>query len=324
MRRREFIALVGGAAAAWPLTARAQQKAVPVIGFLGMASTRGNALQLTAVRQGLSESGFVEGQDFTIEYLGAEGVYDRLPGLAAELVDRKVDLIIAQAPPSARAAKKATSTIPIVFGVGSNPVADGLVASLARPGGNLTGIAILVTDLTAKRFGLLLELVPHGRVFTILVHPKNPNPLIGGVQKKARAKGIRLEIVKAATPSEVDAAFATIVKLGAEGLVLDDDPFLYGRNKQIAALAIRHRIPAISFLRGFADAGGLISYGPSIIDAYHQIGITAGKILKGAKPAELPVTQPTKFETVINRKTAKAIGLSISPITLGRADDVIE
>ncbi len=324
MKRREFIALVGGAVAAWPLPARAQQKAMPVIGFLGMASTRGNTLHLTAVRQGLSETGFVDGQDFTIEYRGAEGNYDRLPALAAELVGRNVDVIIAQAPPSARAAKNATSTIPIVFGVGSDPVADGLVASLARPGGNLTGVALLLTDLTAKRFGLLSELVPQGRVFAILVNPKNPNPLISGVQDKARAKGVRLEIVKAATPSEVDAAFATIVQLRAAGLVLDDDPFLFGRSKQIAALAIRHRIPAISFLRGFADAGGLISYGPSLIDAYHQVGITAGKILKGAKPADLPVTQPTKFELVINLKTAKAIGLSISPTTLARADDVVE
>jgi putative ABC transport system substrate-binding protein len=324
MRRREFIALAGGAVAAWPLAAHAQQKAVPVIGFLGMGSTRSSELQKTAVLQGLSDSGFVEGQDFTIEFRGAEGKYDRLPALAAELVDLKVDLLIAQAPPSARAAKKATSTIPIVFGVGSNPVADGLVASLARPGGNLTGVTILATDLTAKRFGLLSELVPDGRVFAILVNPKNPNPLISGLQETARTKGIRLEIVKAATANEIDDAFATIVQLGAEGLVFDDDPFLYHRRKQAAALAVRHRIPSISFLRGFADAGGLISYGPSLADAYHQIGITAGKILKGANPADLPVTQPTRFEMVINLKTADAIGLSISPTTLARADDVIE
>jgi len=317
------VALAGSAVAAWPLTAHAQQKAKPVIGFLGMSSIGGNELQLTAVRQGLSESGFVDGQDFTIEFRGAEGVYDRLPALAAELVDRKVDLIIAQAPPSARAAKKATSAIPIVFGVGSDPVTGGLVASLARPGGNLTGVTILAANLTAKRFALLSELVPKGRVFAILANPKNPNSLIS-VQDTARAKGVRLEIVKAATASEIDAAFATIVQLGAEGLVLDDDPFLYGRRKQMAALAIRHRIPSISFLRGFADAGGLISYGPSLVDAYHQIGITAGKILNGANPADLPVTQPTKFELVINLKTADAIGLSISPTTLARADDVIE
>lgn len=323
MKRREFIALTGGAAVAWPLAVRAQQKAVPVIGFLGMASTRGNSLQQTAVRQGLSESGFVDGKDYTIEFRGAEGKYDRLPALAAELVDLKVDLIIAQAPPSARAAKKATSTIPIVFGVGSEPVASGLVASLARPGGNLTGVTILAANLTAKRFALLSELVPKARVFAILVNPKNPNPLTG-VQDDAHAKGVRLEIVKAATASELDAAYATMVQLGVEGVILDDDPFLYGLRKQMAALSIRHRIPSISFLRGFADAGGLISYGPSLADAYHQIGITVGKILRGAKPADLPVTQPTKFELVINLKTADAIGLSISPTTLARANDVIE
>ena len=323
MRRREFIVLAGGAVAAWPHTAFAQQKAKPVIGFLGMSSMRGNELQLTAVRKGLSESGFVEEQDFTIEYRGAERVYDRLPALAAELVDLKVDLMIAQSPPAARAAKKATSTIPIVFGVGSDPVGSGLVASLARPGGNLTGVTILAANLTAKRFALLSELVPKARVFAILVNPNNPNPLTS-VQDEARAKGVRLEIVKAATASELDTAFATMVQLGVEGFVLDDDPLLYSRRKQMAALSIRHRIPSISFLRGFADAGGLMSYGPSLADAYHQIGITAGKILKGANPADLPVTQPTKFELVINLKTAEAIGLSISPTTLARADDLVE
>lgn len=324
MRRRDFIAMAGGAIAAGPLLVSAQQKTKPVIGFLGMASEQGVEVQLTAVRQGLSDSGFVDGQDFTMEFRGAEGKYDRLPAFAAELVDLKVDVLIAQAPLSARAAKKATSVIPIVFGVGSNPVTDGLVESLARPGGNLTGITILATDLTAKRVSLMSELVPDGRVFTILVNPENPNPLISGVQDEARAKGVQLEIVEAATPDEVDAAFDAIVELGTEGLLLDDDPFLYNRRKQIAALAIKHRIPTISFLRGFADAGGLISYGPSLADAYYQIGIITGKILKGADPADLPVTRPTEFEMVINLKTADAIGLSISPITLARADDVVE
>jgi putative ABC transport system substrate-binding protein len=324
MQRRDIISLLGGAAVAWPFALRAQSKAMPVIGLLSTNTSAELAPYLPQYREGLNETGYVEGQNLAIEYRLAEGHYDRLPALAADLVDRKVDVIIAQAPPAARAAKNATSTIPIVFSVGSDPVAEGLIASLARPGGNLTGVSFLASDLTAKRLELLSELVPQARLIALLVNPNNPNPWIGEVQEAARAKGVRLQTLKAATESEIDAAFATIVELHADALVIGDDAFFTLRREQIGALASRHLVPAIAQFRDFAEAGLLISYGSSRAAVYRQVGVYAGKILKGAKPADLPVQQSTIFELVINLKTAKALGLAVPQSLQVQADEVIE
>jgi putative tryptophan/tyrosine transport system substrate-binding protein len=297
---------------------------MPVIGYLHFGSPGLFAYQVAAFHQGLSETGYVEGQNLAIEYRWAEGRYDRLPALATDLVGHKLDVIAALGPPSARAAKSATSTIPIVFVVGTDPVADGLVASLARPGGNLTGISILAVELIPKRLELLSELVPQARVFALLVNPNSVNTWIGEVQQTARAKGAQLQILKASTESEIDAAFATPANLHADALVVGDDPFFTSRHEQLVALASRHAVPAIYQFREFAAAGGLISYGSSLTAANRQVGIYAGKILKGAKPAELPVEQSTKLELVVNLKTAKALGLTVPQTILVRADEVIE
>jgi putative ABC transport system substrate-binding protein len=323
MRRRELMLLLGGTMTAGRAL-RAQQKAMPVIGYLHFGSPGPFAYQAAAFKQGLSETGYVEGQNLAIEYRWAEGMIDRLPALAADLVGRRVDVIVALGPPSARAAKNATSTIPIVFSVGSDPVADGLVAGLARPGGNLTGVSILAIDLTPKRLELLAELVPQAREIALLVNPDEANPCIGAVQEAARVKGVQLPIVKASTESEIDAAFATLVSLHADGLVIGDSIFFTSRREQLVALAARHAVPAIERWREFAVAGGLISYGPSLTAANRQLGIYTGKILNGAKPADLPVQQPTTFELVVNLKTAKELGLTIPPAILARADEVIE
>ena len=320
-----FIGRVAGGLLAVPFAARAQQKAMPVIGILSTASPGPNPF-MAAFRQGLSEAGYVEGQNLAIEYRWAEGHYDRLPALAADLVGRKVDLIMASSPPSALAAKSATSTIPIVFRGGTDPVGTGLVASLARPGGNLTGVSFIADELTAKRLELLSEMVPRVGVIALLMNPNNATAerVIRDVQEAARTKGLQLHILKASSESEIDTAFASLVQLHAGALVVGADPFLSGRREQLVALASRRAVPSIYAWREFAASGGLISYGPSLTSAFRLVGHYAGKVLKGAKPADLPVQQPTTLDLVINLKTAKALGLTIPPSLLQRADQVIE
>ncbi len=326
MKRRELMILLGGAVITWPFAGRAQQKAMPVIGSLSSRSLGDSAPFVASFYQGLSETGYIEGQNLAIEFRWAEGHYDRLPALAAELVRRKVDVIAAQAIPAARAAKNATSTIPIVFELGTDPVGDGLVASLARPGGNLTGVTFMNVELMPKRLELLSELVPRAGVIALLVDPNNANAerVMQVAQEAARAKGVQLLMLKAGSESDIDAAFASLVQLHAGALLVGPDPFFNSRREQLVALASRHAVPAIYEWREFAVSGGLISYGSSFAAIYRQLGIYAGKILKGAKPADLPVEQPTRFELVINLKTAKALGLTVPQAILARADEVIE
>jgi putative ABC transport system substrate-binding protein len=326
MRRRELMLLLGGAMTA-PRTLRAQQRATHVIGWLSSVSPGPLAHLVAAFRQGLGETGYVEGQNVTIEYRWAEGRDDRLPAFAADLVGRKVDLIVAGGSPLATlAATNATSTIPIVFPAISDPVAAGLVASLARPGGNVTGFSPFQYEMMPKRLELLTELVPQARVIALLVTPNEPRTegLVRDMQEATRVKGIELQILKAGTGSEIEAAFATLVQLQAGALVLGPDSFLNSRREQIVALASHNAVPAISAWRELTAAGGLISYGPNIATLYREAGIYAGRILKGEKPADLPVQRPTRFELVINLKTAAALGLTIPPSILARADEVIE
>jgi putative ABC transport system substrate-binding protein len=325
MRRREFLLLLGGIMTT-AHTLRAHQKAMPVIGVLNSGSPGPFAPYVAAFQQGLSGTGYTEGQNVAIEFRWAEGRYDLLPALAADLAARKVEVIVAGGAPAVKGAKDATSTIPIVFNIGLDPVAGGLVASLARPGGNLTGVAIMTTELMSKRLDLLSELVPQAQVIALLVNSGNPNAerIVGEVQEAAQAKGRQLNILKAGTEAEIDAAFATLLQLHAGALVVAADPFFNSRREQLAALALRHAVPAIYEWREFADAGGLVSYGTSLTGMWRLVGIYTGKILKGAKPADLPVQQPTTFELVVNLNTAKALGLTVPPSILARADEVIE
>jgi putative ABC transport system substrate-binding protein len=325
MRRREFITLVGGAAAAWPLSAGAQQPAMPAVGFLSGQSPGTAAHLVAAFRQGLTEAGFVEGRNVAIEYRWAENQYDQLPALAADLVRRQVAVIAATAGGgtlAALAAKTETTTIPIVFTSGADPVAIGLVASLNRPGGNVTGIAWLALKLDAKRLGLLHEATPLG----VLLNP-NYQPAAGqlrDVQEAARTIGLPLHVLRASTDREIDTAFESVAQHRIPALLVASDPFFNQRPDKLVALTARHAVPAIYEIRDFAVAGGLMSYGRSFSDAVRQVGVYTGRILKGDKPADLPVVQPTKFKFVINLKTAKTLGLDVPTTVLARADEVIE
>jgi putative tryptophan/tyrosine transport system substrate-binding protein len=325
MKRRRFITLLGGATA-WPLVSHAQQPALPVIGFLHSGSPKPNVNLVTAFRNGLNEAGYSDDKNVTIEFLWAEGRYDRLAELAADLVRRQVKVIIGGGPPAAVTTKAATTTIPVVFVSGDDPVKSGLVASLGRPGGNVTGVTIFTGQLAAKQLGLLRELVPKGALVAMLVNPSNPvtEAVIADVRVAATLTGHQIQIVKASNEVEIDNAFATITEFHADSMIVGSDPYFYARNNQIVALAARHAVPAIYEFREFAANGGLMSYGASLTDGYRQAGVYAGKILKGAKPADLPVLQPTKFELVINLKTVKALGLTLSPGLLSIADEVIE
>jgi putative tryptophan/tyrosine transport system substrate-binding protein len=326
MRRREFITLLGGAAAVWPIAASAQQRAMPVIGFLGAASSAPSAHQVAAFGQGLDEAGYVEGRNVTIEYRWAEGQYDRLPAMAADLVHRQVAAIVAVAIPAAIAAKAATATIPIVFNVTGDPVSLGLVAGLARPDSNATGVNNFIAELGAKQLGLLRELLPTAARIGLLVNPTNAN--VEGVTKDVMAAaarlGVQIDVVQASDSREIEAAFATLVGNKTNALLIGSDAFFISRRVQLATLTTRHAIPAVQNLRGFAEVGGLMSYGTSQTEAFRQLGVYTGRILKGAKPADLPVVQSTKFEFVINLPTARALGLEVPPTLLARADEVIE
>jgi ABC-type uncharacterized transport system substrate-binding protein len=327
MRRRDFI-VIACSAVAWPLAARAQQSAMPVIGYLGSESPDVFAGRLRAFRQGLSETGYVEGKNVTIEYRWAENQYDRFPALMADLVRREVTVIVAvTGTPPALAAKAATATIPIVFVTAGDPVALGLVASLSRPGGNLTGVATLTVELGPKQLEVLRELVPTATIVALLINPTNTTnaeTLSRDLQAAARTIGLQLHVLHASTERDFDAVFASLPRLRAGALVIGSDPFFNSRSQQLAALALRHAIPTMYPFREYARAGGLISYGNSFADAHRQAGIYTGKILNGEKPGDLPVQQSTKVELIINLKTANALGLTVPLTLLGRADEVIE
>jgi putative ABC transport system substrate-binding protein len=327
VKRREFITLLGGAAAAWPLAARAQLPAMPVIGFLDSRSPGMAANNLPAFRQGLAQTGFVEGRNVGIEYRFAELQNDRLPALAADLVRRQVAVIAGvTTTQGALVAKAATTTIPIVFAIGGDPVKNGLVASLNRPGGNVTGVSYLTNELGAKRLGLLRDLLPNAGMIAALVNPTNPNAESDAKDLLAAAQsmGLTLNVLHVSSERDIDGLFATLVQRRASAFLTVSDPLFTSRRQQIAVLAADHKIPAIYHVRDFTVAGGLMSYAPNIYDVFRQAGVYTGRILKGEKPADLPVVQPTKFEFVINLKAAKALGLEIPPKLLAIADEVIE
>jgi putative tryptophan/tyrosine transport system substrate-binding protein len=326
MKRREFITVLGGAAAAWPLTARAHQLAMPVVGFLGSTSPDPYANIVAAVREGLKETGYVEGRNLSIEYRWAEGKYDRLPALAAQLVDRRVAVIVANTP-AALAAKAATTTIPIVFSSGLDPVKAGLVTSLNRPGGNITGVSTLSGELVSKQLELLHELVRKPTIIAALVNPTNPSlaeTVSKELQAAANTLGLRLHILSASSEREIETAFVNLLNLKAGALVIGADGFLSAQSEKLAAMALRHAVPAISPYRPFVEAGGLMRYGTNATDGFRLAGIYAGRILKGEKPADLPVVQSAKFEFVINLRTARTLDLDIPSTLLARADEVIE
>ena len=328
MRRREFISLLGAAAAAWPLTARAQQPALPVVGFFQGGSADANARNLAAFRKGLNETGYVEGQNVTIEYHWLEGQYGRVPALVADLVRRRVAVIaIPGSLPATLAAKAATATIPIVFGVPRDPVRLGLVASLARPGGNATGINFFTAEIVAKRLRLLHDLVPKAVRLAVLVNPANASiaeSTLREVQEAAPTIGLQIQKLNASTIGEIDAAFVALARDRPDALFVAADGFFAGRAVQFATLTVRNNIPATYGSRDYAAAGGLMSYGTDLADMFRQVGVYTGKILKGAKPADLPVVQSTKFEFVINLQTARALGIEVPPGLLSIADEVIE
>jgi putative ABC transport system substrate-binding protein len=325
MKRREVIALLG-AAAAWPLAARAQQPGMPVVGFLVAGSSAANRQQVTAFGEGLKDAGYVNGQNVTVEYRFLEGQFDRFPALISELVRRPVSALAVTSLAGARAAKQAAGTIPVVFSVGEDPVAAGIVESLNRPGGNLTGVYQFTTGLEAKRLGLLHEMVPRAATIAVLVHPNFSSAEIQlrDVQEAAPRLGVRLVVVRANAESEFEAAFATLVRERAQALLVCASPFFNARRQQLVVLAARHALPAIYEWRDFAEAGGLMSYGTVLADAYRQAGVYTGRVLKGARPADLPVVQAARFEFVINLSTAKALGIDVPPTLSARADEVIE
>jgi putative ABC transport system substrate-binding protein len=321
MRRREFITLLGGVAVTWPLAARAQQSGMPVIGFLGSSSPDRFARPLSAFRQGLNETGYVEGRNVTIEYRWADGQNDRLPALAADLIRRQVNVIAAPgSTPAALAAKAATATIPVIFQVGTDPVAAGLVVSLARPAGNVTGVTNINTELVPKRLELLRELIPRANIIALLVNPTSPfitESISKDLQSATRALGLQLHILNASTERDFDTVFATFAKLRPDAMFIS-------QSEQLGALTLRHAVPAVTQFREFAAAGGLMSYGGSFTEPTRLVGVSTGRVLKGEKPADLPVMQATKVELVINLKTAKALGINVPNTLIGRADEVIE
>ena len=325
MRRRELLLLLGSTLTA-PRAPRAQQKAMPVIGYLSPGSSESDDFRLTALRKGLNETRYFEGQNVAIEYRWGHGQNDRLPALAADLVHLQLLVIVTAGAPPTFAAKAATSAIPIVFVLGIDPVQSGLVASLNRPGGNITGVSLIFAELAAKRLQLLRELVPATVVVALLVNPTNPvsDPVTRNLQDAARYLGLQARVLRASTASEIDAAFGALAEFGAGALVLGGDPFFTNQRTQIVALAARYAVPVIYEVRLFPAAGGLMSYGADLDDSFREAGVLTGKILKGAKPADLPVEQPTKLELVVNLKTARALGLTIPPAILARADEVID